>query len=143
MPAPSCLPRTAGRHFALPLLLFAFGASTAMPAADATRDSTFIPVRGTVVLNQPVAGKPLRSSAGAPPNGTTLGNLLKIEALQNHRARPVVCQYDKAIWSGLSWAVGEVRHRDLDPACPITIRCSSLEKQPVELDLECYAVSYD
>ena len=96
-----------------------------------------------IVLRQLVAGKPLRSSAGAPPNGTTLGNLLKIEALQNHRARPVVCQYDKAIWSGLSWAVGEVRHRDLDPACPITIRCSSLEKQPVELDLEFYAVSYD
>ena len=49
-------------------------------------------------------------------------------------------EYDKAIWSGLSWAVGEVCHHDLDPGLPITIRCSSQEKQPVELHLECDAV---
>lgn len=96
-----------------------------------------------IVLRQFAAGKPVRSSAGAPPNGTTLGNLLKIEVSQNHRSRPVVCHYDKAIWSGLSWAVGEVRHHDLDASLPLTVRCTSLEKQPVELRLEFYAVNYE
>lgn len=96
-----------------------------------------------IVLRQFAAGKPRRSAAGAPPNGRTLGNLLKIEASQNHRSQPVICQYDKAIWIGLSWAVGEVRHHDLDAGLPITIRCSSVERQSVELRLEFYAVNYD
>src|SRR5207302_9112575 len=67
-----------------------------------------------IVLRQFAAGKPRRSSGGAPPNGTTLKKLLKIEVSQNNRSRPVVCQYDEAIWSGLSWGVGEVRHGDLE-----------------------------
>ena len=96
-----------------------------------------------LILRQFVAGKPLRSSGGAPPDGTTLGKLLKIEVWQDHRSRPVLCQYDKAIWSGLSWAVGEVRHQDLDAGLPIAIRCTSLEKKPVELEMECYAVNYN
>ncbi|HWX22204.1 MAG TPA: hypothetical protein VN578_20065 [Candidatus Binatia bacterium] len=96
-----------------------------------------------IVLRQFAGGKPRRSSAGAPPNGTTLAKLLKIEVSQNHHSRPVVCQYDKAIWSGLSWGVGEVPHHELDAGLPITIRCTSSEKQPVELRLEFYAVKYD
>ena len=96
-----------------------------------------------IVLRQFAAGKPKRSSAGAPPNGTTLNHLLKIEASQSSRSCPVVCRYDKAIWSGLSWAVGEVRHRDLDAGVPVSIHCTSAEKQPVELQIECYAVTYN
>jgi hypothetical protein len=96
-----------------------------------------------IVLRQFAAGKPKRSSAGAPPNGTSLKKLLKIEAWQSDRSRPVLCRYDKAIWSGLSWAVGEVSHHDLEAGLPISIRCTSLEKQPVELQVECYAVTYN
>jgi hypothetical protein len=95
-----------------------------------------------IVLRQSADGKPVRSSAGAPPNGTTLDKLLKIEATQNGRAMPVVCRYDKAIWSGLSWGVGEVRHGNMDPGRPIEIRCTSMEKQPVDLQVECFAVTY-
>jgi hypothetical protein len=96
-----------------------------------------------IILRQFADGRPKRTSAGAPPNGTTLNNLLKIEAWQNNHSRPVVCGYDKAIWSGLSWAVGEVRHNDLDAGFPVSIRCVSLEKKPVELQVECYAVTYN
>jgi hypothetical protein len=95
-----------------------------------------------IVLRQFAGGSPVRSSAGAPPNGTTLAKLLRIEVSQDRRTRPVVLQYDKAIWSGLSWAVGEVRHEELEAGVPVIIRCSSREKQPVELRLECFAVSY-
>jgi hypothetical protein len=95
-----------------------------------------------IVLRQSADGKPVRSSAGAPPNGTTLDKLLKIEARQTDRMLPVVCHYDKAIWSGLSWGVGEVRHGDLDPKLPVEIRCSSMEKQPVDMTVECFAVTY-
>jgi hypothetical protein len=94
-----------------------------------------------IMFRQSIGGKPLRSSAGAPPNGTPLTNLLRIEATQNQRC-PVVCHYDKALWSGLSWAAGEIRNTDLDSAVPVTIHCTSLAKEPVELKSECYAVKY-
>jgi hypothetical protein len=95
-----------------------------------------------IVLRQFANGKPLRTSAGAPPNGITLANLLKIEVSQNQRPLPVVCHYDKAIWSGLSWGVGEVRRADLEAGRPIAVRCTSLDKQPAQLQVECFAVTY-
>ena len=55
---------------------------------------------------------------------------------------PVQIEYDKAIWSGLSWAVGEVKSRDLKPGMPMTVRCVSLESRQVELNMELYVVSY-
>ena len=95
-----------------------------------------------IVLRQFADGKPLRSSGGAPPHGVTLGNLLRLEAWQDQRSRPVVRHDDKAIWSGLSWAVGEVRRGDLDAGRPVRIRATSRATEPVELQLECYAVTY-
>jgi hypothetical protein len=95
-----------------------------------------------VVLRQFRDGKPVRSSAGAPPNGKSLGQILRIEASQNGQSIPVRINYDKAIWSGLSWAVGEITSADLKPEAPITVRCSSSEKQSVELRGELYQVSY-
>jgi len=87
-------------------------------------------------------GKPARSSEGAPPNGTTLGKILRFEATQLDHALPVQIEYDKAIWSGLSWAVGEIRHSDLRPGVPVNIRCLSLEKKPVKIKVELYVVNY-
>jgi hypothetical protein len=95
-----------------------------------------------IVMRQSVNGKPLRTSRGAPPNGTSLGQLFLLQAAQGGRTIPVHINYDKAIWSGLSWGVGEVRHSDLTPGSPLTIRCASLETQPVELKVELYRVDY-
>jgi hypothetical protein len=105
-----------------------------------------VPPSGDVrILFRQSAGprsKPLRSSRGAPPNGTTLDKILQITVLQNGRPLPLQIQYDKALWSGLSWAVGEIRHRDLKSNSPITIRCVSAENQSVQLKAELYAVEY-
>ncbi len=92
------------------------------------------------MMRQSAGGKPVRTAAGAPPNGISLGNLLKIEARQQGRSCPVQITYDKAIWSGLSWAVGEIKDRDLSPGLPLDIRCVSLEEQPVDLKAELYLV---
>jgi hypothetical protein len=46
------------------------------------------------------------------------------------------------IWSGLSWAVGEIHHADLHAGEPLTIRCSSAEKDPVTLECQLYVVEY-
>jgi len=107
-------------------------ASLTVPKADALR----------IVFEQSADGKPVRSSRGAPPNGTSLGKILQIQAFQENRPVPVDINYDKAIWSGLSWGVGEVKGRDLKRAVPLTVRCISPEQRPLALNAQLYVVSY-
>jgi hypothetical protein len=83
-----------------------------------------------------------RSWPGGPPNGTTVGKVLMLQATQGGKSIPIEINYDKMIWSGLSWAVGEIHHDSLRAAEPITIRCSSAEKDPVALDCKVFAVQY-
>ncbi|MDW8214918.1 MAG: hypothetical protein RMJ55_15270 [Roseiflexaceae bacterium] len=66
-------------------------------------------------------GHVVRTSGGAPPNGVSLARLLRIEAAQGDRTVPVAVAYDKAIWSGLSWAVGEIDLTHLAPDIPLSI----------------------
>lgn len=81
-----------------------------------------------------------RSSGGAPPHGATLGTILRLGAEQDGRVVPLAIAYDKAIWSGLSWAVGEIAAADLRPGRPLTISGSSAEVTPVRLLLEVHAL---
>ncbi len=96
-----------------------------------------------IVMRQLSQGKPVRSSAGAPPLGMSLGKMLRIEASQDGRPVRVQINYDKAIWSGLSWAVGEIAALDLQPGLPLTIRCSSTETARVDLEVDLYLASYN
>jgi hypothetical protein len=104
------------------------------------------PVSGDlrIVMRQRSAkdGSVMRSWKGGPPNGTNMGKVFILRALQDGRKLPVEISYDKVIWSGLSWAVGEVRHSDLKPGTPVQIDCLSEEDSPVELEGRIYAVEY-
>lgn len=95
-----------------------------------------------IVMRQSDKGAPIRTARGAPPNGTSLARIFLIQVRQADRSIPVQVNYDKAIWSGLSWAVGEVRHDDITPGTPLAIRCESKETRPVDLKVELYSVSY-
>jgi hypothetical protein len=88
------------------------------------------------------AGEIMRSWPGGPPNGTSVGKVLKIYAEQDGKALPIEINYDKLIWSGLSWGAGEIKRRNFVSGRPITIRCSSAEKDPVRLEGELYEVVY-
>jgi hypothetical protein len=83
-----------------------------------------------------------RSSGGSPPNGTSLGRILTITARQGEQAVPVAISYDKAIWSGLSWAVGEIDAPRLEAGAPVSIRCETTEKEAVRLVGEVHRVEY-
>jgi len=87
-------------------------------------------------------GEIMRSWPGGPPDGTSMGKVLKIYAEQGGKPLPIEINYDKLIWSGLSWGAGEIKHKDFLNNRPITIRCSSAEKDPVRLDGELYEVAY-
>ncbi len=73
----------------------------------------------------------------------TMGKYFTIRASQNGAPLPVEIRYDRRIWSGLSWAVGEVRHDHIAPGKPIRIRLTSAESDPsVHLDARVYNVEY-
>src|SRR5215472_10423489 len=79
------------------------------------------------------AGHIFRSWPGGPPNGKSVGKILVIQAEQSGKALPIEIQYDRQIWSGLSWGAGEIRHGNLAPGVAIKIRCSTAEKGAVKL----------
>ncbi|HEY7303182.1 MAG TPA: hypothetical protein VH601_03655 [Bryobacteraceae bacterium] len=81
-----------------------------------------------------------RTWAGGPPKGKNMGNVFKIEARQHGRSLPLQINYNKVIWSGLSWGVAEAAN--FAPGEPIEIRCTSSEKDPVKLDVKVYRVHY-
>lgn len=87
-------------------------------------------------------GSIMRSWPGGPPNGMTVGKVLKISAYQGGKAVGVEIDYDRVIWSGLSWGAGEIKQGDFVPGQLITIRCASAEKSPVILQGKVYAVQY-
>lgn len=87
-------------------------------------------------------GNIMRSWPGGPPNGKSVAAVLKISVEQSGKPLPIDIQYDKLVWSGLSWGAGEVRRQDLVAGAPITIHCSSEEKGSVNLEAHLYWVSY-
>lgn len=112
--------------------------------AQAAAQLTLRPSKGAglrVVMQQTRNGMPVRTSGGSPPDGQTLGRLLTITVRQNGQELPVQREYDKAIWSGLSWAAAEVGSNDLNDG-DVVIHCATSEPD-VQLDVEVYAVRCD
>jgi len=105
--------------------------------------STHAPATGAVrlVVRQRVDGTAKRTTGGAPPAGRTLGTLLTLTARQDGRELPVVIHYDHAIWSGLSWAVGEIAADALQPHQPLELTVTSHEAVVVALTMEAWAVT--
>jgi hypothetical protein len=103
------------------------------------------PARGDVriVLQQKDAdGNIRRSWPGAPPVGKSIGTVLVLRAEQNGKSVPIEVDYDRVVWSGLSWAVGEINHAAYAQNAPLKITCSSMEKEPMTLDANAFVVEY-
>ena len=87
-------------------------------------------------------GNPRRSWGGAPPDGKKMDAFLKITCLQDGRPVTTNIEYDKMIWSGLSWAAASVAPGDLDPAKSLEITCRSFETDPLTLKASVYEVIF-
>jgi hypothetical protein len=90
-----------------------------------------------VVVRQSEGGRAKRTSGGAPPKGRKLGELLTLSAARGGQPVPVEIRYDKPIWSGLSWAVGEIAGGGT-----LELRATSSEHAPVTLAVEALTVDY-
>jgi hypothetical protein len=87
-------------------------------------------------------GNPVRSWGGSPPDGKKMNELIQIRVLQAGSALPLRIEYDKMIWSGLSWGAVELKHGSFDPMAPVEIECSTAEKDELRLEARVYAVGY-
>ncbi len=95
-----------------------------------------------VVQEMTPKGQLRRTWAGGPPSGENMGKVFAFSATQNGRAIPVRIDYDKVIWSGLSWAVGEIDVNGLSPGVPLLLRFHSAEKDPITLKGTASLVEY-
>lgn len=77
-----------------------------------------------------------------PPSGASMGRIFMLNAEQAGRDLPIRENYNREIWSGLSWAVGEISHKDFRPGVPLTLTYRSRAKQAVTLKGRVYAVHY-
>ena len=103
------------------------------------------PAKGDIriVLQQKDAdGNIRRSWPGAPPDGQSIGKVLVLRAEQNGKNVPLEVDYDRVVWSGLSWAVGEIVTMSLLRRIPLKITCSSTEKEPMTLEAKLFIVEY-
>jgi hypothetical protein len=116
------------------------------PAGNNTIETTIVaPVKGDLRIlfqQRDKGGQIMRSWPGGPPNGAFAGKSLKITVEQDGIPLAVEINYDKQIWSGLSWGAGEIKNKDFASGRPITIRCSSSEKDPVLLEGHVYVVEF-
>ena len=87
-------------------------------------------------------GQIRRSWPGGPPDGKSVGKVLKVRAIQKGKELTIDTDYDRVVWSGLSWAVGEIGHGTFSVAEPISIECSSAEKEQMTLEGKVYEVHY-
>lgn len=72
-----------------------------------------------------------------------MGKFFVVSAEQSGHALPVHINYDKVIWSGLSWAVGEIPHALMAPGRPVRIRLSSADNDAsLRLEGKLYVVEY-
>lgn len=96
-----------------------------------------------VIIRQRTSdGRIHRTFVGAPPNGQNIGKVFAIEATQAGHQIPVTIDYGRIIWSGLSWAVGEINASNLTPGPPVVVRFHSADKDTVTLEGKAYKVVY-
>ena len=71
-----------------------------------------------------------------------MGKVFALSASQQGHDVPVHINFDKIVWSGMSWAVGEIDSRGLTPGQPLLIHFHSAEKDPILLHGVAYLVTY-
>jgi hypothetical protein len=130
----------------IPRAISPLKAEFSAPSKNTIRAEVAAPPKGDlrIIMRQRSAkdGSIMRSWKGGPPNGTNMGKVFVLNASQGGKPVPVEINYDKVIWSGLSWAVGEIRRSTLKPGVPVVIECSSAEDDAAVLEGKVFEVTY-
>lgn len=87
-------------------------------------------------------GRLWRPWPGTGPDSANMGKIFILKAEQDGKNLPIREDYNRVVWAGLSWAEGEISHRDLDTGSPLTLTFQSTVKDPVTLKGRIYVVTY-
>ena len=117
------------------------------PSASDLLEAEFHPpatgrIRLVVQLTEPEKSVARRITGSAPPAGKPIGELLVLSAIQGDQPVPIRIEYNKPIWSGLSWAVGEIDASALQPGVPLKVRFACRASGKVNLAGSAYHVEY-
>jgi len=88
------------------------------------------------------SGLPHRVWGESPPNGKRMDAFLGINVTQNGKPVQMHVEYDKMIWSGLSWAAVEIDKKDIDHSMPLHVQCYSNDEKELRLKADVYEVGY-
>jgi len=125
-----------------------------IPREIATRPAHFSPAAGhnaiEAVISPPFAGDlrivmRQRDRDGGIVRSASeknMAEIFRITAIQQGRALPIEIRFDRVVWSGLSWAVGEIRRDNIAPGAPIRVRLVSADADDVRLEGAVYAIRY-
>jgi hypothetical protein len=130
----------------IPLSIRRLDAEVLQEGSHAITATLAAPSRSTVriILRQTDPnGFPKRSTGGAALKEAPMDQVLKIEASQAGAKVPVINNYGRVIWSGLSWAVGEIAGTEIKAGVPLTVRCSTTESNIIRLTCELHEVVYE
>jgi hypothetical protein len=122
----------------IPVTFHASGRNTVEAAIDAPADGDL----RLVTQQRDKDGSLYRTMVSGTTEGASMGKVLLLRATQNGQQIPVKIEYDRVIWSGLSWAVGEIPHKALHPGQPVTLSFQSTEKEVMNLEGRVYVVQY-
>ncbi len=116
--------------------------ATGPGSAEASVDPPTHGVLRVILQEMTPDGHLRRTWAGGPPNGANMAKVFALSATQGGRDIPIKLDYDKIVWSGMSWALGEIDASDLTPGVPLIIRFHASEKDPITLKSTVYLVEY-
>jgi hypothetical protein len=68
-----------------------------------------------------------------------MGKILTLSAKQGKKSVPIKIEYDRMIWSGLSWAAGEIEAGNVNPRKPLEITCTARDGESQYFRIEVYA----
>jgi hypothetical protein len=130
---------------AIPRTIAPFAVSFHATGAGSMEASADPPTHGVlrvIIQEMTPDGHLRRTWAGGPPSGENMAKVFALSASQGERAIPIRLDYDKIVWSGMSWAVGEIDASDLTPGVPLILHFHSAEKDTVRLKGTAYLVEY-
>jgi hypothetical protein len=74
--------------------------------------------------------------------GLSAAKLIKLTATQNGKQVPVKINYDKKLWSGISWATGEIENKDILKNKPLIINYILDDTHEINFEGNLYKVIY-
>ena len=113
------------------------------PGANILQAEVILPVhRSLLIIIQQFdqQGLPYRSAGGGEPNGTRLNKIFRLSVSQSGKEIHFRQDYNKAIWSGLSWIATEIEAEKINSDAPVNIHYESDE--PAKAELKIFALKH-